>query len=296
MTDTATAPETNPGTLVPEVRLHPLRARSLTVSRVRELSARMRRITFVGADLEGFAADGPADHVKVFFPADATGSTPDELMPRTEDGSWVNRPDPALVFRDYTVRSFEPGSGELVIDMLCHSHGVAGRWAAQARPGQRLGVLGPRGSVVGPFTASQYLFVVDETGLPALANWLERLPETAYVTAFVSIEEPEDELPLRVGPRTEVIWLVRGRGHGREHGSDGAVTATDVLARAVAQAGRTVAAAGSDGWTFVGAEYSQVRAVRTVLRSELGVARDRMDVSGYWRAGQANFDHHTEIP
>jgi len=288
---TTTASTTTAHPEEPELRGHPLRARSLTVSRVADLTPRMRRVHLVGADLEGFESDGPADHVKVFIPPSGTGSTPDELLPRTVDGAWVNRGDAGLVFRDYTVRDFDRASGELVLDMLCHPHGTAGRWAAQARPGQRLGVLGPRGSVVGPYGCEHYLLVVDETGLPALANWLERLPTSAHVTAFASIEEPEDEIPLRLGPRTEVIWLVRWP----EQGARGEERTTAVLARAVAEGGRGVAAAGPTGWTFVGAEYSQVRAVRGVLRDELRLARDRMDVSGYWRRGERNFDHHTEV-
>jgi len=48
---------------------HPLVARRLTVTRVETLSPVLRRVTLDGPDLAGFAADGPGDHCKVFFPA-----------------------------------------------------------------------------------------------------------------------------------------------------------------------------------------------------------------------------------
>jgi len=120
---------------------HPLVPRLLTVRRVTDLSPTLRRVALGGPALDGFAAHGPTDHVKVFFP-DADGEV---RMPVVEDGRWAGRDD-SLPFRDFTVRTFGPQSRELELEIAVHADGLAGAWAAQAAPGQRLGVLGPKSS------------------------------------------------------------------------------------------------------------------------------------------------------
>ena len=256
----------------------PLVARRLTVHRVEELSPTMRRVALGGPDLAGFEAHGPADHVKVFFPHDdGDGVT----MPVLEDGRWVNRDDPSLVYRDYTVRTFDPAAGELVIDMVVHAHGPAGRWAAQARPGLVLGTLGPRGSMLVPLDREAYLLAADETGLPALLNWLDRLPEQAYVRALVEVGAPGEEIDLPGAARTDVTWLYR---NGAAPGT------TTLLQDAVRAALPTLPTASL--WAWAAGEAAAVRGVGAHLAAA-GIGREAFAMTGYWRVGVANFDHHS---
>ncbi|MCL3861027.1 siderophore-interacting protein [Actinotalea sp. K2] len=255
---------------------HELVARSLTVHRVEDLTPSLRRVVLGGPDLAGFDAPGPADHVKVFFPHDPHG---EPRLPVVDGGRWVNHDDPALLYRDYTVRGHvEPGA--LVIDMVLHPHGPAGRWAAGARPGQRLGVLGPRGSALPPLDRAWYLLAADETGLPALANWLDLLPASTTAHAFVEVGGPGDEIDLRSDARTEVTWLYR---------RDAPAGTVTLLADAVA----TLTLPTGPGWAWAGAEAATVRAIRRTLRDERGMDRDSVQMTGYWRVGEANFDHHS---
>lgn len=267
-------------------------ARDLTVTGVAELGPRLRRVTLGGEDLVGFAAQGPGDHVKVFFP-DAEGGVP---MPTVREGRWLDHGDPRFTYRDYTVRTFAPGDQALVLDMVVHTHGPAGRWAAQAAPGQHLGVLGPRGSMLPPLDRAHYLLAADETGLPALLNWLDRLPATARVDAVIEVDGAEDELPLHSTARLEVRWVHRA---GRAAGT------TELLPVAVNEALDRLGVPGSadalagvtttgplDLWAWAAAETSAVRAIRGLLTSR-GIGRDAFAMTGYWRRGVANFDHHS---
>ena len=77
--------------------------------------------------------------------------------------------------RDYTPRRYDAGRNELVIDFALHDAGPATDWAAQAEPGQQLAVGGPRGSFVVPDDFDWYLFIGDETALPAIGRRLEEL-------------------------------------------------------------------------------------------------------------------------
>ncbi|WP_250447781.1 siderophore-interacting protein [Actinotalea sp. C106] len=282
---TARAVSTTPATAAePAVRRigHPLVARRLEVTQVEELSRSMRRITLDGPDLAGFVALGPADHVKVFFPGPLPALDGHEnlALPVVEDGRWVNHGAPGLLHRDYTVRTFDPAVG-LVLDMVVHAHGPAGRWTGQARPGQPLGVLGPRGSMIPPTDRERYVLAADETGLPALLNWLDVLPAAAEVEAFVEVDRPADHVALPERRRTQVTWLHRSAA---EPGT------TTLLPDAVAQVqglepGRV--------WAWAGAETTAVRAIRQHL-SGRGLGRESFAMTGYWRRGEPNFDHHSE--
>ena len=160
-----------------DVVRHELDVRVLEVSAVTEVVQGMLRVTLSGPDLEGFSAPGPADHVKVYFPDPATGVLTPPV--RTPDGS-IQRTSTAVSFnRDYTPAEYRPapGGGELDIDFFVHEGGgLAADWARQARAGQRLAVLGPRGSRLPDAAAEQFVLIGDETALPAVARWLRALP------------------------------------------------------------------------------------------------------------------------
>lgn len=275
MTIAATTPPTStpPDTDGTHKVRHPLVTRRLAVTAVEQLSRSMRRVRLAGPDLAGLVALGPTDHVKVFFPDD-TGHL---RLPTLVDGRWADRTDPGLVFRDYTVRTFDGST--LTLDMVVHGHGPAGRWAAQAQPGDELGLLGPRGSALRPLDRPWYLLAVDDTGLPAAANWLDRIPDGTPVHVLAEVDGPADELALS-HPALAATWLHRD---GAEPGT------TDLLASAAAEHLARLAPTGN-GLVFGAGEVSAMRAVREHVRDH---GLTHAVVTSYWRRGVANFDHHS---
>lgn len=259
--------------------MHPLRPRRLSVIRTETLSPALRRLVLAGPDLEDFVALGPADHVKLFLPA---GPGADVVLPAFADGRWTNRDDERLTYRDMTVRTFHPEDGELVIEMVAGDHGPASRWAAQAAPGDVVGVLGPRGSLLPPLDRDHYVLAADETGVPALANWLDRLPPSARVHALVEVADADAHVDLPAAADVTVTWLHRDRA---------APGTVPLLSEAAADVLRGLDPAAAQWWWAAG-ETSQVRAIRTML-GEAGVGRDSFAMTGYWRRGEANFDHHS---
>ncbi|MET0589804.1 MAG: siderophore-interacting protein, partial [Naasia sp.] len=77
---------------------HELVRRHLEVVRTQRLTSTLTRVTLGGAELAGFAAPGPEDHVK--------------LLLETPSGEQVRR--------DYTPRAFRETAGELDIDFVVH--------------------------------------------------------------------------------------------------------------------------------------------------------------------------------
>ncbi|MGL4832562.1 MAG: siderophore-interacting protein, partial [Propionibacteriaceae bacterium] len=136
--------------------MHEFKARALEVSRVEELTASMRRI-FLRGDLDDFPVQqfAPTQHVRLMLP-EADGEL---LLPTMVAGRPRVEGDRRPITRDYTVRGYR--DGELIIDIATGHNGPASRWAQTAVPGSRLGVCGPRGSLIMP-TYDSYVLVADE--------------------------------------------------------------------------------------------------------------------------------------
>ena len=228
-----------------------------------ELTPRMIRVDFGGAGLEGFSAGEFTDHyVKIQFPPvgadyaapfdqeEIRATRPRERWPRT---------------RTYSVRRWDAERARLTVDFVVHGdEGVAGPWAQQATPGDRLQLQGPGGAYAPDPDAPAYLLVGDPSVMPAIAASLERVPAGRPVDVILQVADADDELELTTPGDLRLKWL-------HEQGDD-------VLAEAVRGLelpARTDA--------FVHGEASSVRALRRHLIVERGISRDALSVSGYWK-------------
>ncbi|GAA4287876.1 siderophore-interacting protein [Georgenia daeguensis] len=254
--------------------------RPMTVARWRDVTPRMRRVTLAGP-MDGFASDGPADHVKVFFPHPDTG----ELhAPRVAPGGGIERPQGVeLVSRDYT--PLVNDDGELELDFFLHGDGgPAAGWAARVSAGDQIVVAGPRGSKLAPTGADRFVLGGDESALPALSRWLRILPGDADVTVLAEIQDADDEAYLAglAGPGRRITWLHRG---------DDVPGTTSLLEDAVRA---LPPAQGLVFWWF-GGEAGTLRPIRRYLRRELALDASTVECSGYWKRGVANHDHHAPV-
>lgn len=264
---------------------HGLTLRDVRVVGVRGVAPRMVRVTLGGPDLEGLVALGPTDHVKVFFPDPATGhlTTPD-VRP---DGTFGHPRTGVVHRRDYTARAYraQGASGpELDLDVVLHGDaGPASAWASRAEPGQRLAVAGPKSSKLVPEDVRSVLLGCDETALPAAARWLELLDPHVRVRLLAEVDSPQDEVYLSADPVAgreglEITWLHRGRR------PDG----TALLEEAVR-------ATPSADLVWCAGEAGSLVGVRRYLRRELGLPASDVELTGYWRRGVAEFDHHAPL-
>ncbi|WP_433654683.1 siderophore-interacting protein [Nocardia sp. CA-128927] len=262
---------------VVQYALHP---RVLEVLDSWRLTPRMQRILLGGPELEAdfpFMPMAPDDHVKLFFPDPATGEL---IMPVMGPKGMGPRPDGRRPeFRDYTIRAFDAEKRAVTIDFVLHTHGVGGSWAAAASPGDRLGVVGPRGSHIYPVGYDTYLLVADETALPALSRWIEELPAGKEVIAFVEVRDAADEIDLPAGAQVRFL-----------HRNDAAPGTTTLLADAV----RELAPPTGRLFAWAAGEANSLKPIRRYLVDELKLTKDQMKIDGYWRLGTVNLDHHAE--
>lgn len=249
---------------------HRPRLRLAQVVRVEQISPSMRRISFGGGELAEFVSASPDDHVKVFFPL--PGQERPSMPDMGPDGVIWPEGAPRGPLRDYTPRSFDPEHDELAIEFVIHGGGPASAWAAQAQPGQWLGIGGPRSSLLVPDDYETYVLVADETGLPAVARRLEELQPGAAVRVLIEVEDAREERALPTAASASVTWLHR----------DGIPAGTpDLLLPAL----RDLSFAQGDSHVWIACEIEVARSMRRHLIEERGLRRDQIRAVGYWRHG-----------
>nr|WP_291381446.1 siderophore-interacting protein [Demequina sp.] len=177
------------------------------------------------------------------------------------------------VTRTYTIRWLDRVANEMAIDFVIHGdEGLAGPWAASARPGDEISFTGPGGAWAPADDADAHLLVGDEAAIPAIAAALEALPADARASVFLEVASADHHQPLRVPSRTTVTWVHRDE-HGLPYG--------EALVRAVMAAGVP------DGVVeaFVHGNADMVKPLRRFLFGDAGLDRARVSISGYWRTG-----------
>ncbi len=248
---------------------------AVTVRRTERLSASMIRVVVGGPALAAFAPSPCADsYVKVVF------VHPDapRPLPRTEDDRVDLEavraslpPEHAPRIRSYTVRHFDAATHELTLDFVVHGDaGIAGPWAATARPGDEVLLMGPGGGYSPDPGAERHLLVGDASALPAIAVALEQLPPTAVGHVVVEVHDERDEITLTPPPGVALTWV---------HHAD------EAPGTRLVDAVRALPWEGGDVHAFVHGEAGAVKELRRYLRAERAMSMDRLSISGYWRLG-----------
>ncbi|MFJ4219573.1 siderophore-interacting protein [Curtobacterium luteum] len=178
--------------------------------------------------------------------------------------------------RTYTVRKVDAAARTIAIDFVVHGdEGLAGPWAAGARPGDRLALSGPGGGYT-PSTdpAVTHVLLGDDSALPAIGSALEALPDSATGVALVEVAGPADEQPIAHPAGVDLRWLHRD-ATGAEPG-----TLLLAAARGLERASRPVQ-------VFAHGERSAVKAIRRLLQEDWGLEKSELSLSAYWALGRA---------
>lgn len=278
------------------------------------LSPHLMRVTLAGPMVTEMATWAPDQRVKLFFPAE--DGSPARL---SHDDGWYTRyrampvaRRPAM--RTYTIRHLRAEQGEVDIDFVLHGEtGPASRWAIHAVPGEAIQIVAPDRRFTAqdaggfewkpPQQLKQLLLVADATALPAALGILDEmaaLAEPPMTQAFFEVDSMDDALPVPDWPGLSVEWLIR------EHAA--ATGAGSLMVEAVRRANlpssssnthsapelaevdvdedmlwetSESAADGFYGW--IAGETVAVMSLRKYLIKERGIARESLNLMGYWR-------------
>lgn len=234
-----------------QVIMHEIKRRTLDVVNVEQISPSFKRITLKGESLADFISASFDDHLKFIVDPQAD--------------------QPAM--RDYTPRSFDNGTQELVIEFAMHGEGPANAWAENVKAGDQAFIAGPRGSRVIPMDYQWQLMLGDETAFPAISRRLEELPSGARVTVVALAAQLGDRREFPTQADAEIIWVENGE-------------------QLVDWARQHQLAAG-EGFVWCAAEASIIKALRNIFVEEKGHDINALRTSAYWKKRTAAF--HEEV-
>ncbi|ROR97091.1 NADPH-dependent ferric siderophore reductase [Salana multivorans] len=196
-------------------------------------------------------------------------------------------PEQWPVMRTYTIRSFD--GVHLTLDFVVHGdEGIAGPWARDVEPfgeGSLVQLRGPGGAYSPDLDADHHLLVGDASALPAIAVALERLPSGASADVVVEVEDAADEIELPTLASATVRWVHAACSSLPPGEEIVAVVRSLRLPGSGDDDEGATAASGLDVHAFVHGEAGWVKELRSHLRFERGVPRERLSISGYWRRG-----------
>ncbi|WP_405358747.1 siderophore-interacting protein [Kitasatospora sp. NBC_00085] len=247
---------------------------------VERITPRMARITLAADALVESVDRTPDQQVKLCFPR--PGQEGPRLPAQGDDPmSWYQAylavPEAERPWmRSFTLRRRRPGTRVVEIDFVLHGDtGPASAWAGRARPGERLGMVGPSELYAPPVPlgaavagADWVLLAGDETALPAVGTLLEALPAGTPTVAYLEVADAAERQLLDTRADLTVHWLHR----------DGAAPGgplTDAVRRAELPGGTPFA--------WLAGEAAAVRALRRHLVGERGLAEASVEFAGYWR-------------
>lgn len=257
---------------------------NLTVLRTEQLSPHMVRVVAGGDGFADFVNNGFVDrYVKIVFPQPGVDyPSPLDLWAVRESMPREQWP----FTRTYTLRRVDEAARELAIDFVVHGdEGLAGPWAAKARPGDALTFTGPGGAYNPNPEADWYLFAGDEAALPAIAASIESLPAQAKGLAFLEVGSEADIQAINAPAGVAITWLSR---KGTPAGS------SDLLAKAVAEAEWPEGTVD----VFAHGERGYMKALREVFFKQRGLDRRQVSLSGYWAQGRVEdvFQAEKKLP
>ena len=274
------------------------------------LSPHLMRVTLAGPMVAEMATWAPDQRVKLFFPA--VDGSPAKLA--LGDG-WYARyrsmpvaQRPAM--RTYTIRHLRAEQGEVDIDFVLHGEtGPASRWAIHAAAGESIQIVAPDRQFSAqdaggfewkpPQQLKHLLLVADAAALPAALGILDELAALAVppiTQAFFEVDSVDDALPVPDWPGLSVQWLIRDRATATRAG----LLMVDAVRRAILPSFASnafeavelaevdvdegmlweTAESARDG--FYGWIAGETAAVMNLIK-ECGIAKESLNLMGYWR-------------
>jgi len=249
------------------------------VARTERVTPHMVRVTLRGDDLSRLPRRGYDHWFRLFLPRPDGETNFDAVPEHFTFGSYLKylttKSGTRPPFRNYTIRAHRPERGELDIDFVAHGDaGIAGPWAQQARPGERVAFI-DQGRGFDPIEGTDSVLLVgDESALPALAGILRDLPPETTGVAIIEVPDAADRQELHAPAGIDVRWVPRADPHHRP----GLLALEETL-------GYTPDRPDSLHAYLAGEQHLVAESRRHLVAS--GVPKARISFTGYWKVGRA---------
>lgn len=227
----------------------------------KQITPHMIRVTFRSEITKLFPENIAGAHLKLVMPH------PDEVgLPDTSAKDFKTR------MRTYTLREVRPSEGTFDVDFVVHGDvGIAGPWAARAKPGDLIAISQPGAPKLVTSNADWFLIAADMSAIPAAAAGLATLEDSAIGDAFFEILSEEDRQPVRAPSGINVHWIVK--------------TEAEARSEALIDAVRYSPWRPGEPSVFVAGEFSMVGELRRYFVKERRTQKQLTYISSYWKLG-----------
>ena len=169
--------------------------------------------------------------------------------------------------RSYTIRDVDDATGALTLDFVINMHqGPATQWAITAKVGDEVGIAGPGPKKLDNYQHPHYVLLGDLTSVNAIKGYMQQLPASAKIDAFVHAPTAQDIINLHT--QRDVTWLITNTPEA------------DMLS-----ALNNLTSTSEPPIVFMALEAGLVRKAKTFLTQECDIPRCNIVSSGYWKKG-----------
>ncbi|WP_282130969.1 siderophore-interacting protein [Pseudoalteromonas aliena] len=225
--------------------------RKANVLSTEQITPHLQRIVVGSEDFNDLTSQYIGNYVKVLFPKD--GEVDFNLK--------------TACMRSYTIRHVDAQTGALTLDFVINMHqGPATDWAKIAKVGDELGIADPGPKKLDNYAHSHYVLLGDLTSVNAIKGYVQQLPLTSKIDAFVHAPTEQDIIDLETS--RDVNWLV-----------------TDNADEALLSALQNLHITAEPPIVFMALEAGLVRRVKTLLTEQFNIPRSNIVSSGYWKKG-----------
>lgn len=226
--------------------------RQASVLSSQQISPHLQRIEIGSEEFKGFTSELIGNYVKVLLAKD-TKSTGDIQM----KDAWM---------RSYTIQDVNEETGSLTLDFVINMHrGPATDWAKAAEVGDKLAIAGPGPKKLDALNQPHYVLIGDLTSVNAIKGYLQQLPTSARIDAFVHVPSEQDKIDLHT--QRDVNWLVTNKP------DDSLPVALENLTTS------------PDSIIFMAIEAELMGDLKRFFAKKHHVTRSQIVASGYWKKG-----------
>lgn len=169
--------------------------------------------------------------------------------------------------RSYTIRDVDDATGALTLDFVINMHqGPATHWAMTAKVGDEVGIAGPGPKKLDNYQHPHYVLLGDLTSVNAIKGYMQQLPTSAKIDAFVHAPTEQDIIDLNT--QRDVNWLI-----------------TDTPDTDMLSALNNLPHTNEPPIVFMALEAGLVRKAKTLLTQDCNIPRSNIVSSGYWKKG-----------
>lgn len=221
------------------------------------------------------------EHNKIFIPQ---GNEKDIIIPTIDFAThkWImpeNSIPPKV--RTYTHRAIDLDAKTMTIDFAVHEgESVACRWAINAKPGDKLGMMMKlQSKPILPLERSTYLFVADPTAIPVTAVYLSQLPKNSKAIVIAEVFSEADHYPFQTQAEVDIHWVYNQTPKNGSKLSDFLISHPSIKQIK------------NNRFAHIAAEFTTVKKARSYLRETLGWSREECYATSYWQIGREEGDN-----